>query len=141
MRHSNASLAATATAMIDGHVLVVGGNDGTDDLSSAEIFDSATGAFFTTGAMQIARSGHVAVLLPNNNQVLFAGGMSAGAAVASAELYADWRDGFPNNSNTANISVSAPGYATQMQSLTFNNNQTRTIDWTPETRYPRSLRR
>ena len=80
--------------MIDGHVLVVGGNDGANDLASAEIFESATGSFFGTGAMQVARSGHVAVLLPNNNQVLIAGGMSAGAAVASAELYADWRDGF-----------------------------------------------
>ena len=49
--------------------------------------------------MQIARSGHVAVLLPNNNQVLIAGGMSAGAAVASAELYADWRDGFSATPN------------------------------------------
>ena len=57
-----------------------------------------------TGAMQTARSGHVAVLLPNNNQVLIAGGMAAGAAVASAELYADWRDGFsltPNPMSTA----------------------------------------
>jgi MBG domain (YGX type)/Galactose oxidase, central domain/Kelch motif len=36
---------------------------------------------------------------------------------------------FPNNSTTANITVSAPGYATQTQSLTFTNNQTRTIDW------------
>ena len=47
-----------------------------------------------TGSMQTARSGHVAVLLPNNNQVLVAGGMSTGVAVSSAELYADWRDGF-----------------------------------------------
>ena len=67
--------------------------------ASAEIFDPATGSFFATGAMQTARSGHVAVLLPNNNQVLIAGGMSAGAAVASAELYADWRDGFSATPN------------------------------------------
>ena len=84
----------SATTLLDGHVLVAGGNDSTNDLSSAEIFDPATGSFFNTGAMQVARSGHVAVLLPNNNQVLIAGGTSAGTAVASAELYADWRDGF-----------------------------------------------
>ena len=47
-----------------------------------------------TGAMQTARSGHVAVLLPNNNQVLIAGGTLVGMVVSSAELYADWRNGF-----------------------------------------------
>ena len=67
------SVKATATTLLDGHVLVAGGNDGTQDLASAEIFDAASGAFFATGAMRTARSGHVAVLLPNNNQVLIAG--------------------------------------------------------------------
>ena len=69
-------------------------------------------SFFPTGAMQTARSGHVAVLLPNNNQVLIAGGMSAGAAVASAELYADWRDGFsmtPNPMSAARAGAIAGG--------------------------------
>ena len=36
---------------------------------------------------------------------------------------------FPGNSNTVNITVSAPGYATQMQPLTVNNSQPRTVDW------------
>ncbi len=80
--------------MLDGHVLVVGGSDGTSDLATAEIFDPASQSFFATGGLQTPRSGHTAVLLPNNNQVLIAGGQSAGTAVASAELYADWRDGF-----------------------------------------------
>ena len=75
---STARVKATATTMLDGHVLVVGGNDGTNDLASAEIFDAASGSFFATGAMQTARSGHVAVLLPDNNQVLIAGGTQAG---------------------------------------------------------------
>ena len=100
---STARVKATATTMLDGHVLVVGGSDGTNDLSSAEIFDPATASFFMTGAMQIARSGHVAVLLPNNNQVLIAGGMSVGAAVASGELYADWRDGFSATANPMSV--------------------------------------
>ena len=109
---STARVKATATTLLDGHVLVAGGNDGTQDLASAEIFDAASGAFFATGAMQTARSGHVAVLLPNNNQVLIAGGMSAGAAVASAELYADWNDGFsstPNPMSTARAGGIAGG--------------------------------
>ena len=79
---STARVRATATAMLGGHVLVVGGNDGANDLATAEIFEPATGSFFGTGATQVARSGHIAVLLPNNNQVLIAGCTSAGTAVA-----------------------------------------------------------
>ena len=91
---STARVNATATALLDGHVLVAGGTDGTTTLASAEIYDPATTSFFDTGTMQVARSGHAAVLLPSNNQVLITGGTSAGAALAHAELYADWRDGF-----------------------------------------------
>ena len=72
---------------------------GRTTLASAEIYDPATTSFFGTGTMQVARSGHVAVLLPSNNQVLITGGTSAGAALAHAELYADWRDGFAPVSN------------------------------------------
>ena len=50
--------------------------------------------FFDTGSMKAARTGHVAILLPNNNQVLIAGGTVAGQPTASAELYSDWTDGF-----------------------------------------------
>ena len=96
---STARAKATATTMLDGHVLVVGGSDGTNDLASAEIFDPATSRSSRPARCRRARSGHIAVLLPNNNQVLIAGGMSAGAAVASAELYADWRDGFSPTPN------------------------------------------
>ncbi len=98
--------------MLDGHVLIVGGSDGANDLSSAEIFDPATASFFATGSMQTARSGHVAVLLPNNNQVLIAGGTSGASAVASAELYADWKDGFsptPNPMSAARAGGIAAG--------------------------------
>src|SRR5262245_7442228 len=96
---STARVKATATTLLDGHVLVAGGNDGANDLATAEFFEPTANSFLPTGAMQVARSGHVAVLLPNNNQVLIAGGTSAGAAVASAELYADWRDGFSATAN------------------------------------------
>ena len=75
---STARTRATATTMLDGHVLVVGGSDGTTDLATAEIFDPATQSFFATGGMQTPRSGHIAVLLPNNNQVLIAGGHVGG---------------------------------------------------------------
>ena len=85
---------ATATTLLDGHVLIAGGRNETGTLATAEIFDSGSHSVFPTGPMHAARSGHVAVLLPNNNQVLIAGGTVGGAPAASAELYADWRDGF-----------------------------------------------
>ena len=84
----------TATRLLDGHVLLAGGRDGSGSLAIAEIFVSGSRSIFETGSLRTARSGHTAVLLPNNNQVLIAGGIVNGAPAASAELYADWRDGF-----------------------------------------------
>ena len=84
----------TATRLLDGHVLLAGGRDGSGSLAIAEIFVSGSRSIFATGSLRTARSGHTAVLLPNNNQVLIAGGTVNGAPAASAELYADWLNGF-----------------------------------------------
>ena len=74
----------TATLLQGGQVLVAGGTDGHGAvLSSAEIYDPATGRFRATGNMLQARSFHSATLLPDG-EVLVAGGQGAGAA---AELY------------------------------------------------------
>ncbi len=57
----------------DGAILLAGGFDGKSDLDTAEIFDPGTGRFtVVAGTMTAARSGHVAILLPDNNQVLIA---------------------------------------------------------------------
>jgi hypothetical protein len=70
---------ATATTMIDGRVLVAGGNDGTQDLASAEIFFALDQSFSAAGtSLSQARSGHTALLLPDNGAVLIAGGTIAG---------------------------------------------------------------
>ncbi len=84
----------SATTLLDGRVLVAGGNhtvinaDGTStptDLASAEIFDLSTGTFSAVAsALATARQGHLAFLLPHNNNVLIVGGTSAGTAVASS---------------------------------------------------------
>jgi CheY-specific phosphatase CheX len=79
---------ASATTLIDGRVLVAGGNDGSSDLRSAEVYYPWTQAFEpSVNQLSVARSGHSAVLLPNNAGVLIAGGNSNGAAQASVDLF------------------------------------------------------
>jgi WD40 repeat protein len=75
----------TATLLPNGKVLVVGGNNGTTSLSSAELYDPSTGTWTLTGSLNTARQSHTATLLPNV-KVLVAGG-SNGSTLSSAELY------------------------------------------------------
>ena len=85
----------TATLLRDGTVLVAAGHDGTNCLSSSEIFDPVTGEWTPTNPLNNARFFHTATLLPNG-QVLAAGGhsgrfangiLSGGSFLSSAELY------------------------------------------------------
>jgi hypothetical protein len=78
----------TATLLPDGKVLVAGGNYGSvggPTLSSAELFDVATGAWTDTGSLTTGRQSHTATLLPSG-KVLVAGGFNGGP-LGSAELY------------------------------------------------------
>jgi len=82
----------SATLLANGKVLVAGGCDfdgtfsGTFfNLSSAELYNPATGLWNTTGSMSIARQAHTATLL-TNGQVLVAAGYG-GDDLSSAELY------------------------------------------------------
>ncbi|HKS66090.1 MAG TPA: kelch repeat-containing protein, partial [Candidatus Acidoferrales bacterium] len=92
---SVARFSHSATTLLNGVVAVIGGNNGNADPQQAdaaptEIFDpsSAAPAFSTIAAMPATpREGHAAILLPNNNSILIMGGTSAGATVASAELF------------------------------------------------------
>src|SRR5213078_2182015 len=74
----------TATLLPSGKVLVAGGSNGSD-LSSAELYDPASGTWTATGSLGTARDAHTATLLPNG-KVLVAGG-STGSGLSSAELY------------------------------------------------------
>jgi hypothetical protein len=75
---------ASATLLPDGQVLIAGGEDAKFNLlSSAELYNPATGKFSPTGSMTTPRTGQSATLL-NNGQLLIAGGTGA---TTTAELY------------------------------------------------------
>jgi hypothetical protein len=84
----------TATLLANGKVLITGGfGPGTGmlpRLTSAELYDPATGSFSATGSMAVGRVKHTSTLL-SDGRVLIAGGTDrsggGGAATASAELY------------------------------------------------------
>lgn len=81
----------TATRLPSGQVLFAGGCPDyycSNALSSAELYNPATGMFTLTGSMATAREGQTAVLL-RNGTVLVAGGATGqyGQNLASAEIY------------------------------------------------------
>ena len=80
----------TATLLPNGKVLVAGGGNNYDTgvyLSSAELFDSATGLWSSTGSMSNARDGHTATLLPNGSVLVAGGDNNNYGHLSSAELY------------------------------------------------------
>jgi hypothetical protein len=94
---SQARVDFTATLLLDGRVLVTGGDLGYDAvpraLATAELYDPATGTWSATGSMLQGRYRHTATLLPDG-RVLVAGGNVNGSqqigvrcCLATAELY------------------------------------------------------
>ena len=74
----------TATVLVDGGILLVGGSHGNDVLRSAEIFDPATGAWTEVASTNAPHASHTATLLPGG-RVLVAGGTSS--STPTAEIY------------------------------------------------------
>jgi hypothetical protein len=80
----------TATLLIDGTVLIVGGDStsSTGEATNPEIYDPSTEQFKETGPLLTARRGHTATLL-QDGKVLITGGRNPrqNVVLSSAELY------------------------------------------------------
>jgi hypothetical protein len=81
-RMNNGRWLHTATLLNDGRVLIVGGRENNCNnncriyaLSTAEIFDPATGLYTLTGSLHLSRYSHSASLLPDG-RVLILGGQT-----------------------------------------------------------------
>jgi Kelch motif len=80
------------SSLPDGRVLVAGGNSGSADLASVEIYDPVARRWTAVHSMNYARRRHTATLL-GDGTVLIAGGVSGLTdLIFAAELYAP---GFP----------------------------------------------
>lgn len=84
-----ARFGSTATLLPTGLVLVVGGYQ-SSVLSSAQVYDPSTDAWFDVAPMNTPRSYHAAVALPGR-LVLVLGGQATGV-LASVETYDPWAD-------------------------------------------------
>jgi hypothetical protein len=81
----------SGTRLLDGRVLVAGGDAGADGLTSAELYDPANGSWGTTGSLSIVRQSDDVccpgtTLLPSGD-VLIAGGSGPEGVLRSAEVY------------------------------------------------------
>lgn len=78
-----------AIKLVNGKVLILGGNDGVTYLATAELYDPTAGTFATTGSMSAMRDKPGAVLLGNGTVLVVGGDDGSGAMgyVATAEIY------------------------------------------------------
>lgn len=83
-------VAHTATLLKNGKVLIVGGDsedpfDG--EMSSAEIYDPATGLFTATGSMRYPRLGHTATMLDDGRVLIIGGNIVNDYSQTACEIY------------------------------------------------------
>ena len=84
MKHDSLRQFHTATLLTNGKVLVAGGTAGAGNyVTTAELYDPATGVWTATGSMSVARGSHSANLLPDG-KVLAGAVLLIGAAIVLA---------------------------------------------------------
>jgi N-acetylneuraminic acid mutarotase len=76
----------TATLLLDGRVLVAGGQPNT---AAAEVYDPRSGVWSVTGSMSVGREGHTATRLLNGEVLVSGGSVGFGPVnpVTTSELY------------------------------------------------------
>jgi N-acetylneuraminic acid mutarotase len=77
----------TATVLLDGRVLVTGGQNGNGILASTEIYDPVLSNWLPTGGMNVARYGHTATRLQDGRVLAVGGCTGTLACTRSAEIY------------------------------------------------------
>lgn len=75
-----------AVRLLDGRILVCGGNGNTGQLASSEVYNPATGLWQPVGNMALAGTYHRDVLL-NDGRVLVTGVPGASIPLASTEVF------------------------------------------------------
>ncbi len=110
--------AHTATVLLDGDVLVIGGDDfgaGSDPTGSAERFVVAEERFRPAGELVVWREHHTATLLPDG-RVVVVGGMGASlGTVETIEIWDELRGSFAASGTLANSRL---GHTVQVVSPT-----------------------
>jgi hypothetical protein len=77
----------TATLLLDGRVLVVGGGIPPTPVATVDIYDPVTGTWSQTESMKQARYEHAATLLPSGKVLVTGGNMYDDDEIATSELY------------------------------------------------------
>src|SRR5713226_6698561 len=90
--------AHTATRLTDGKVLIVGGENFDGFVTTAEIFDPATGTFAVSANLNTPRADHTATRL-SDGQVLIAGGRGGLGSLSSTEIFDPTRRSLTNGPN------------------------------------------
>ena len=78
---------ATAALLANGKVLVTGGGSGNTFLSSAELYDPATGRWTLTADLNVVRGNHRATLLADGKTLVSGGNGGGSPALTSSELF------------------------------------------------------
>jgi hypothetical protein len=100
----------TASALLDGTVLLAGGYDQSGRiLTTTEIYDPATGTSVAGPALRGPRARHQAYTLPNNGQVLIVGGTDGDSILDSTELFVPWNGRVQSGASLPGARLSAAG--------------------------------